>query len=63
MPSVGIQDGACKFVGGIKFAGGSGVIDGEWNGDDEEETTRTIDLNPVLRSRDDADPCCGTFQM
>lgn len=54
MSSVGIQDdvGPCEFVGGTKFAAGSGVVDSEWNCDDEEEAIRIIDLNSALRSGD-----------
>jgi len=54
MPSAGTQDdiGACRCVGGTKFGARSGVVDTEWNGDDGEEASRTIDLNSLLISGD-----------
>lgn len=55
MLSVGIQDNIEPFMfsGGTKFAVGSGVVDNEWNGDDDEEAIQV--LNSELRSGDGTD--------
>ena len=56
---MGIQasiDDPCRFAGGTRFVGRSGVVDSEWNGEEEEEAIRVIDLNSALRSGDGVGP-------